>query len=70
MTQASRDITAIVLPPVLVQFFASYAAINMNVAINNMAAGLGITVIGVQSAISHFTLVMGREHSSRRLLLI
>jgi len=48
----------VVLPLVLAQFIASYAASNMNVAISNIAADIGTTVIGVQTAITLFTLVM------------
>jgi MFS family permease len=50
--------TAIVLPLALAQFIASFAATNMNVAINNISADLGTTVLGVQTAITLFTLIM------------
>ncbi len=48
-----------VLPLALCQFIASYAATNMNVAISSIAKDLGTTVIGVQVAITVFTLTMG-----------
>src|SRR5690349_22182786 len=48
----------VVLPLVLCQFVASYAGTNMNVAISDIAKDLGTTVIGVQTAISLFTLTM------------
>lgn len=48
----------LVLPLALCQFIASYAATNMNVAISNIAHDLGTTVIGVQTAITLFTLTM------------
>jgi MFS family permease len=47
-----------VLPLALAQFIASYAATNMNVAISTIAKDLGTTVIGIQTAITLFTLVM------------
>jgi MFS family permease len=47
-----------VLPLALAQFIASYAATNMNVAISTIAKDLGTTVIGVQTTITLFTLVM------------
>jgi MFS family permease len=46
------------LPLVLAQFICSYAASNMNVAINNIATDLGTTVSGVQTTIAVFTLTM------------
>jgi MFS family permease len=49
---------AIVVPLTLAQFIASYAATNMNVAINDIAHDLGTDVFGVQSAITIFTLTM------------
>ncbi len=49
---------AILLPLALAQFICSYAASNMNVAISNIAHDLGTTVIGVQTAITLFTLTM------------
>ncbi len=49
---------ALVWPLVLAQFIASFAATNMNVAISNIAVDLKTTVIGVQTAITLFTLVM------------
>ncbi len=48
----------LVLPLALCQFIASYAGTNMNVAISNIAKDLGTTVIGVQTAITLFTLTM------------
>jgi MFS family permease len=47
-----------VVPLALAQFIASYAATNMNVAISTIAKDLGTTVIGVQTTITLFTLVM------------
>ena len=47
-----------ILPLALAQFIASYAATNMNVAISSIAADLHTTVIGVQTAITLFTLTM------------
>src|SRR5215472_1516002 len=49
---------AIVLPLALAQFIASYAATNMNVAISSIAKDIGTTVLGVQTAITLFTLTM------------
>jgi len=46
------------LPLALAQFIASYAATNMNVAVSSIAHDLGTTVIGVQTAITLFTLTM------------
>jgi MFS family permease len=48
----------LVLPLALCQFIASYAATNMNVAISDIATDLSTTVIGVQTAITLFTLTM------------
>ena len=47
-----------VLPLALAQFVASYAGTNMNVAISTIATDIGTTVIGMQTAITLFTLVM------------
>jgi MFS family permease len=47
-----------IAPLALAQFIASYAATNMNVAISAIAKDLGTTVIGVQTAITLFTLTM------------
>jgi MFS family permease len=47
-----------VLPLALCQFIASYACTNMNVAISDIAKDLSTTVIGVQTAITLFTLTM------------
>ncbi len=49
---------AMILPLALAQLIASYAATNMNTAISAIAADLGTTVIGVQTAITLFTLTM------------
>ena len=48
----------LVLPLALCQFIASYACTNMNVAISDIAKDLNTTVIGVQTAITLFTLTM------------
>src|SRR5689334_7540074 len=60
MAAAARTVSArtIVLPLALAQFISSYAATSMNVAISDIARDLGTTVIGVQTAITLFTLVM------------
>jgi MFS family permease len=47
-----------ILPLALAQFIASYAATNMNVAISAIATDLGTNVLGVQTAITLFTLTM------------
>ncbi|MDV2482771.1 MFS transporter [Methanoculleus sp. Wushi-C6] len=74
----------VLLPLALAQFICSYAASNMNVAINNIATDLGTTVSGVQTTIAVFTLTMaalmipgskltdilGRTYLFRRGLLI
>ena len=49
---------SLILPLALAQFIASYAATNMNVAISAIASDIHTTVIGVQTAITLFTLVM------------
>ena len=49
---------ALVLPLALAQFIASYAASNMNVAISTIADDIGTTVVGMQTAITLFTLTM------------
>src|SRR6476661_4873178 len=46
------------VPLVLAQFLCSFAATTMNVAISSIAADLGTTVSGVQTAITMFTLTM------------
>ena len=51
-------ISSFVFPLVLTQFIASYAGSNMNVAITSIAADLGTTTHGVQTAITLFTLTM------------
>jgi MFS family permease len=50
--------SSMVLPLALAQFVASYAATNMNVAISAIAHSLSTSVIGVQTAITLFTLMM------------
>jgi MFS family permease len=57
-TKASPIQWSILLPLALAQFIASYAASNMNVAINNIAQDLNTDVQGVQTAITLFTLTM------------
>ncbi|HSR85684.1 MAG TPA: MFS transporter [Streptosporangiaceae bacterium] len=49
---------SLILPLALAQFIASYAATNMNVAISAIASDISTTVIGVQTAITLFTLTM------------
>jgi MFS family permease len=56
--QAANAARAMILPLVLAQFIASYAATNMNVAISAIATDLGTDVAGVQTAITLFTLTM------------
>lgn len=56
--KAERSTGMLVLPLALGQFICSYAATNMNVAINNIATDLSVTVIEIQTAITLFTLVM------------
>ncbi|MFK0249205.1 MFS transporter [Amycolatopsis azurea] len=48
----------LVPPLALAQFVASYAATTMTVAVSVIAADLGTTVLGVQTAITLFTLTM------------
>jgi MFS family permease len=48
----------VLVPLALTQFIASYAGSNMNVAVSSIATDLNTTVIGVQTAISLFTLTM------------
>ncbi len=48
----------VILPLALAQFICSYAASNMNVAINDISIDLGTTVSGVQTTIAVFTLTM------------
>ena len=55
---AIKTARSMLLPLALAQFIASYAATNMNVAVSNIAQDLGTTVIGVQTAITFFTLTM------------
>ncbi|HEY1388324.1 MAG TPA: MFS transporter [Ktedonobacterales bacterium] len=49
---------SLLLPLALAQFIASYAATNMNVAINSIAQDLNTNVQGVQTTITFFTLTM------------
>jgi len=55
---AATTARSILLPLALTQFVASFAASNMNVAINDIATDLGTDVTGVQTAITLFTLTM------------
>jgi MFS family permease len=57
-SKANGPATGMILPLALAQFIASYAATNMNVAISAIAKDLDTTVIGVQTAITLFTLTM------------
>ncbi len=54
-TKAYRSL---ILPLALAQFICSYAATNMNVAINDIANDLGTSVSGIQVTITLFTLTM------------
>jgi MFS family permease len=56
--KATLTLRSILLPLALGQFIASYAASNMNVAINSIATDLNTTVTGVQTVITLFTLTM------------
>ncbi|HEY7975014.1 MAG TPA: MFS transporter [Ktedonobacterales bacterium] len=56
--KATLNAGALVPPLALAQFICSYAATNMNVAINSIATDLGVTVLEIQTAITLFTLVM------------
>jgi len=58
MARPVRAPGSMVLPLALAQFIASFAATNMNVAISTIAKDLGTTVIGVQTTITLFTLIM------------
>jgi MFS family permease len=55
---AAVDPRSMLLPLALAQFIASYACTNMNVAVTAIAEDLSTTVIGVQTAITLFTLTM------------
>jgi MFS family permease len=55
---AKLRIGSILLPLALAQFVASFAASNMNVAINDIANDLGTSVEGIQFTITVFTLTM------------
>ncbi len=57
-SKAGAAAGAMILPLALAQFIASYAATTMNVAISSIATDLHTTVIGVQTAITLFTLTM------------
>jgi MFS family permease len=57
-TRLAASSRAALLPLALAQFIASYACTNMNVAVSSIANDLGTTVIGVQTAITLFTLTM------------
>jgi MFS family permease len=57
-SRGSVSARRLILPLALAQFVASYAATNMNVAISAIATDLATTVIGVQTAITLFTLTM------------
>jgi MFS family permease len=57
-SKANSPAQGMILPLALAQFIASYAATNMNVAISAIAKDLDTTVIGVQTAITLFTLTM------------
>jgi MFS family permease len=57
-SRAGTGARNMILPLALAQFIASYAATSMNVAISSIAADLGTTVAGVQTAITLFTLTM------------
>lgn len=54
----ARSLRSMLVPLALAQFVASYACTNMNVAVSSIATDLGTTVIGVQTAITLFTLTM------------
>lgn len=62
MQKGSANVTlslqSMLLPLALTQFIASYAGTNMNVAVSSIAHDLGTTVIGIQTAITLFTLTM------------
>ena len=55
---AAVDPRSMLLPLAAAQFIASYACTNMNVAVTAIAGDLKTTVIGVQTAITLFTLTM------------
>jgi MFS family permease len=55
---AAVDPRSMLLPLAAAQFIASYACTNMNVAVTAIAKDLNTTVIGVQTAITLFTLTM------------
>ena len=49
---AASSPRSLLLPLALGQFICSYAATNMNVAVNNISFDLGVTVIEIQTAIT------------------
>lgn len=49
---------SVLLPLVLAQFVCSYAGTSTNVAINDIATGVGTTATGMQATITLFTLTM------------
>jgi MFS family permease len=55
---AAVDPRSMLLPLALAQLIASYACSNMNVAVTAIAKDLSTTVVGVQTAITLFTLTM------------
>jgi MFS family permease len=55
---AAVDPRSMLLPLAAAQFIASYACTNMNVAVTAISKDLNTTVIGVQTAITLFTLTM------------
>src|SRR3979411_2175300 len=55
---AAVDPRSMLLPLAAAQVIASYACTNMNVAVTAIAKDLNTTVIGVQTAITLFTLTM------------
>lgn len=57
-SSGNRSGMNIILPLALAQFICTFAATNMNVAISSIALDLNTTVLGVQTAITLFTLVM------------
>jgi MFS family permease len=57
-SQATPFDWSLLLPLALAQYIASFAATNMNVAINNIAQDLNTDVHGVQTTITFFTLTM------------
>ncbi len=56
--KSGHPAASVIVPLALAQFICSFAATNMNVAISSIAQDLSTTVLGVQTAITLFTLVM------------